>query len=320
MLDTRPLLLDTDFPQVNRAELATLQVNLGYLCNLACTHCHVNAGPRRTELMDRETVDLVLEVLRERRIGTLDLTGGSPEMNPHFRYLVAEARALGVAVMDRCNPTILSEPGYEDIARFLADHAVTVVASMPCYQEENVDKQRGRGAFQRSIAGLRALNDVGYGNPGSGLVLNLMYNPDGFTLPPPQEQLEADYRRELGERHGVRFNQLFALANMPISRFGARLMAKRTFIDYMLLLRESFEPANLEAVMCRRLVSVDYRGHLYDCDFNQMLGLPLKGLGRERPHLRDLLVGDVTGNPVCSGDHCFGCTAGQGSSCGGALS
>src|SRR5690606_36753704 len=266
MLDTKPLLLHTDFPPLRRSRLETLQVNVGYRCNQSCSHCHVNAGPARTEQMDRDTVDLVLAFLRERGIATLDVTGGAPELNPHFRYLVREARALGAEVIDRCNLTVLQEPGQEDLAAFLADQGVTVTASLPCYQEENVDRQRGKGIFERSIAGLRTLNALGYGSA-PGLTLNLVYNPVGPHLPPPQKALEADYKRELGERYGIVFNELFCLTNMPISRFGASLLAKGGYDRYMALLRDNFSEQNLGTVMCRSLLSVDYRGYLYDCDF-----------------------------------------------------
>lgn len=319
MQDTKPLLLETDFPPIQRGKLDTLQVNLGYLCNLSCTHCHVNAGPTRTELMDKTTIDLVLEFLSTNRVTTLDMTGGSPEMNPHFRYLVEEARKLGVTVMDRCNPTILGEPGYEYLPEFFADHEVVVVASMPCYMEQNVDKQRGKGTYQESVDGLVKLNAVGYGRADSGLVLNLVYNPDDPILPPPQQSLQEDYKQSLFDEHGIVFNELFALANMPISRFGARLLAKNQYTDYMTLLRDSFSASNLETVMCRSLISVDYRGYVYDCDFNQMLGMSTLATDQPKTHLQDLLSRDVTGRPIAIGEHCYGCTAGQGSSCGGAL-
>lgn len=320
MQDTRPLLLETDFPPITRDTLNTLQVNLGYLCNLSCTHCHVNAGPNRKELMDRETIDVVLSFLEEHAIKVLDMTGGSPEMNPHFRDLVAGARALGVTVMDRCNPTIIEEPGYEYLPAYYAENEVIIVASLPCYQEQNVDKQRGKGVYRNSINGLKKLNAVGYGKPGTGLVLNLVYNPDEPILPPSQASLEADYKRELWWDHGIVFNELYALANMPISRFGARLLAKGQYVDYMKLLRGSFSAPNLETVMCRNLLSVDYRGYVYDCDFNQMLDLPLLASDKPRPHLQDLMEEGVEGRPIAIGEHCYGCTAGQGSSCGGALS
>ena len=319
MQDTRPLLLETDFPPIQRQQLQTLQVNLGYLCNLSCTHCHVDAGPMRTELMDRATIDTVLEYLSVKGIGTIDLTGGSPEMNPDFRYLVERAADMGVLVMDRCNPTILVEPGYEYLPAFFAEHQVMVVASMPCYSEQNVDKQRGKGVYRDSVEGLQKLNAVGYGQSDSDLTLNLVYNPDEPILPPSQEGLQEDYKRELLADHGIVFNDLYALANMPISRFGARLLAKDTYHDYMTLLRDSFSDENLETVMCRSLISVDYQGYVYDCDFNQMLELPLLVSDKPKTHLQALLNTDLEGLPITIGEHCYGCTAGQGSSCGGAL-
>ncbi len=309
----------TTFPRIARRRVDTLQVNLGYKCNQSCLHCHVNAGPTRTEMMDRATIDQVLAYLAAHQVGTLDLTGGAPELNADFRYLVVAARALGVKVIDRCNLTILSEPGQDDLARFLAAHQVEVVASLPCYTEELVDRQRGKGVYERSIAGILALNALGYAEPGTGLVLNLVYNPQGPNLPPAQEALEADYKRILGETFGIRFNQLYTLANMPIQRFGSMLISKGMFNEYMELLRSAHREQNLEDVMCRSLVSVDYQGYLYDCDFNQMLGLPLKVAGRPRSHLRDALTVDLDGNAIVVREHCYGCTAGQGSSCGGAL-
>jgi radical SAM/Cys-rich protein len=317
---TLPRLQNGDFPAIRRHALETLQVNLGYRCNQACLHCHVNAGPTRKELMDRETVETVLAFLRASAIKTLDITGGAPELNPHFRLLVREARALGVTVMDRCNLTILEEPGQEDLADFLAEHGVAIVASLPCYLEENVDGQRGDGVYRRSIDGLRRLNALGYGREGSGLTLDLVYNPTGAYLPPPQAELEADYKRELAARHGVHFTRLLTLTNLPIQRFGSTLISKGQFDEYMELLRSAHQDANLEAVMCRSLISVDWQGFVYDCDFNQMLGLPLALDGTLRPHLRELIGRDLEGNPIAVADHCYGCTAGQGSSCGGALS
>ncbi|MBI1891422.1 MAG: arsenosugar biosynthesis radical SAM protein ArsS [Burkholderiales bacterium] len=316
---TYPLLRSTDFPEIRRKALDTLQVNLGYKCNQTCQHCHVNAGPTRKEMMDEETIDLVLQVLKTRRLTTLDLTGGAPEMNPHFRHLVREACTLGVRVIDRCNLTILSEPGYEGLAAFLANHQVEITASLPCYAEGNVDRQRGDGVFKRSIEALRLLNAAGYGQPNSGLELSLVYNPQGPSLPPDQQKLETDYKRELADRFGIVFNRLYVLANMPIQRFGSMLISKGQFADYMRLLKHNFSAANLDAVMCRTLISVDWQGYLYDCDFNQMLHLPSKLRGIARPHLRDLIGAEVEGRPIVVADHCYGCTAGQGSSCGGAL-
>jgi len=319
---TLPLLRVTDFPPIRRRAIESLQVNLGYTCNQTCVHCHVNAGPNRTEQMDRATIDLVLEVMRARSIRTLDLTGGAPELNVHFRSLVSAARALRAEVIDRCNLTILEEPGQETLAEFLAAEGVHVVASLPCYSQDNVDKQRGAGVFDKSIRGLQKLNALGYGGPESELVLDLVYNPQGAVLPPPQIKLESDYKQLLGENFGIRFNRLLTITNQPISRFGSTLISKGVFREYMALLRSAHHDDNLEGVMCRNLISVDYQGHLYDCDFNQMLHLPL-GLAQPRvtgarPHLRDLLDGPLP-RRIATAEHCYGCTAGQGSSCGGAL-
>jgi radical SAM/Cys-rich protein len=311
-----PLPVASTFPPLRRGAFTTLQVNLGYRCNQACSHCHVDAGPHRSESMEAATLALIVPVLAARRLGCLDLTGGAPELHPGFRDLVRQARALGVEVIDRCNLTILSEPGQEGLAAFLAGEGVRVVASLPCYLPDNVDRQRGGGVFARSIAGLQALNRLGYGQPGSPLQLDLVFNPLGPVLPPPQEQLEADYRRVLGRDHGVVFHRLLALANMPIQRFAHSLRASGDHDTYLALLRQQHRPANLPQVMCRSLISVDWQGRLYDCDFNQQLGWSLEGL----PHLRDLLDADPGAAPVRVGDHCFGCTAGAGSSCGGALS
>ncbi|HMB39659.1 MAG TPA: arsenosugar biosynthesis radical SAM (seleno)protein ArsS [Wenzhouxiangellaceae bacterium] len=319
MRDSWSLLKQSDFPAIRRRSLDTLQMNLGYLCNIACTHCHVNAGPNRTELMDRATMAQALAVIDRFSIGTLDVTGGSPEMNPEFRWLVSEARARGVHVIDRLNPTIMEEPGYDWVAPFLAEHRVEAVASLPCYSKENVDAQRGNGVFEASIRALKTLNEHGYGQPDSGRMLNLVYNPVGPSLPPSQETLTADYRRLLADEFGIVFNKLYTLTNMPIQRFGAVLLAKGQFDDYMALLKNSYRRENLNDVMCRDLVSVDYRGYIYDCDFNQMLGLPLGG-AEEHTHLADLLELEDVPRGIAVADHCYGCTAGQGSSCGGALS
>jgi len=318
MRDTLPLLDAIPFPAIARGRLGTLQVNLGYRCNQSCVHCHVNAGPNRTEEMTGDIVDLVLTVIERRAVATLDVTGGAPELNPHFRRLVRGARSHGVHVMDRCNLTILSEPGQEDLADFLAAEQVEIIASMPCYLADNVERQRGKGVFDGSIRGLKRLNALGYGRD-ENLVLNLVYNPQGPSLPPPQAALEADYKRILGETHGVVFDNLFVLANMPIQRFGSMLVSKGEFDGYLQLLQHAHLDANLDGVMCRGMISVDWQGYLYDCDFNQMLDLPLARGGKARAHLTDLLADDLDGNPVRVAGHCFGCTAGQGSSCGGAL-
>jgi radical SAM/Cys-rich protein len=318
MRDTFPLLLQTDFPPLTRGKLDTLQANLGYRCNQACLHCHVAASPKRTEEMSWETMIQLLEFARRQQIKTLDLTGGAPEMNPYFRDLVRAARALGMRVIDRCNLTILVEPDYEDLAQFLAEQQVEVVASLPCYLEENVDKQRGDGVFQASLQGLHQLNALGYGLPESGRVLNLVYNPGGPSLPPSQQALELAYKEQLAIRYGIVFNQLFALTNMPIQRFGSQLLSQHQFVDYMQLLKDAYQPANLPGVMCRSLISVGWQGEVFDCDFNQMLGLPL-GAFATPTLLKDLLDQDLNQRPIRVADHCYGCTAGQGSSCGGAV-
>ena len=318
---TLPLLDASDFPAIRRRRLETLQVNMGYRCNQSCLHCHVNAGPTRTEMMSADTVEEVLSYLRAKSIQTLDITGGAPEVNANFRPMVVAARRLGVHVIDRCNLTVLDEPGQEDLAEFFAAQQVEIVASLPCYTEELVDRQRGAGVYEKSIRAILQLNGLGYARADSGLVLNLVYNPQGPALPPGQQELEADYRRVLGETFGIRFNRLYTLTNMPIARFGSTLVSRGQFKDYMKLLRDSYRAENIDAVMCRSLLSVDWQGHVYDCDFNQMLGLPLRLAGQARPRLRlqDLLPRELEGASIVVKDHCFGCTAGQGSSCGGAL-
>ena len=303
------------FPALRRGPLTTLQVNLGYRCNQACRHCHVDAGPNRLESMDDELLDTIPAVLRARRIHCLDLTGGAPELHPGFRRLAEAARRMEVEVIDRCNLTILSEPGQEDLAAFLADQGVTVVASLPCYLEANVDRQRGSGVFERSIAGLQQLNALGYGQPNSPLTLHLVFNPQGAVLPPAQNQLEEAYRVALQRDHGVVFHRLLALANMPIQRFAESLRSRGELEAYQALLRSAHREANLPHVMCRSLISVDWQGELHDCDFNQQLNL---GLPRRR-RLADLLAWDPENESITVADHCFGCTAGSGSSCGGSL-
>ncbi len=316
---TLPLMEASDFPAIRRRRTETLQVNLGYKCNQSCLHCHVNAGPTRTELMSQETILEVIACLQSAGIKTLDVTGGAPELNPHFRNLVTAARNLGVRVIDRCNLTILFEPGQETLAQFLADSEVEITASLPCYLEDNVDRQRGKGVFGTSIRALQLLNSLGYGQPGSALKLNLVYNPQGPVLPPEQQQLQRDYQERLRDSYGIVFNELYVITNMPIQRFGSTLISKGQFEPYMNLLKNAYQTANLESVMCRSLLSVDWQGHVYDCDFNQMLELPLAWKNRRRPHLRDLIGADIEHNPIVVKDHCYGCTAGQGSSCGGAL-
>ena len=319
MHNTLPLLEQIPFPAIRRGRLDTLQINVGYRCNQSCVHCHVGASPHRTEEMSGAVADMVLEFIERKRIATLDITGGAPELNAHFRRLVITARDRGVRVMDRCNLTIFEVEGQESLPEFLAGQQVEIVASMPCYLEDNVDRQRGKGVFDASIRGLQRLNALGYGRDDTGLVLNLVYNPQGPSLPPAQDKLEADYKRILDEKYGIAFNRLYVLANMPIQRFGSMLISKGEFDCYLGLLRHAHLDANLDGVMCRNLISVDWRGLVYDCDFNQMLDLPLTRGANQRVHLSELLDDDIVGNPIRVAGHCFGCTAGQGSSCGGAL-
>jgi len=319
MLASFSLLQSKEFPSLARDNLQTLQVSLGYRCNQSCQHCHVAASPHRTEEMSIETIEAVLAFLENSEINTLDLTGGAPELNPHFRHLVTQARHRGVRVIDRCNLTILEEETQVGLAEFLATQQVEITASLPCYLEENVDGQRGKGVFKSSIQGIKRLNALGYGQEGSGLLLNLVYNPTGPFLPPAQQQLESDYKRELASRYGVIFNELFTLTNLPIQRFGSMLRSSGQWDGYLQLLKGAFQPQNLQHVMCRSLISVDWQGWIYDCDFNQMLVLPLQIADRPRIHIGKLAEFSLSGNPIAVADHCFGCTAGQGSSCGGAL-
>lgn len=322
---TLPLLRATKFPDLNRDQLITLQINLGYRCNQSCVHCHVNAGPTRTEMMDSETLALIPGVLTARNITTLDLTGGAPELHEGFRLLVRKTRALGVRVIDRCNLTILYEPGQDDLATFLAGQQVEITASLPFYSIADVDKQRGEGVFDKSILALQKLNLLGYGCKDTGLILNLVYNPQGPSLPPDQTKLQSVYKKELYENFGILFNELFTITNMPIQRFGSTLISKGQFNDYMQLLKDNFTEINYSNVMCRNLISVDWKGYLYDCDFNQQLGLELGVSGQStkklqrKPHLRDLLNEDPFGRAIRVADHCYGCTAAQGSSCSGTL-
>lgn len=304
-----------------RGPVTTLQVNVGKLCNMACHHCHVEAGPKRTEIMSREVAARVVDVLAANPgVDLVDLTGGAPELNPSFRWLVAEVRRLGRRLIDRCNLTVLFEPGMEELAGFLADHQVEVVASLPCYQRENVEKQRGKGAFGKSVEALRLLNGLGYGRPGSGLVLDLVYNPVGPSLPPAQASLEGAYRRELGELFGIEFSRLLTIANMPIKRFAHLLERTGQQEAYMSLLVNHFNAATVPGLMCRSLMSVGWDGRLYDCDFNQMLEIPLGAdTGRPRTVWTLNSLDALEGARVATADHCYGCTAGAGSSCGGAL-
>lgn len=300
-----------------RRQAKTLQVNVGKLCNQACHHCHVEAGPERAEIMPRHVAERVIGLLvRSPQIETVDITGGAPELNPNFRFLVTQAWRLGRHLIDRCNLTVLFQPKQQDLAEFCAKHSVEIVASLPCYTAANVDRQRGLGVFDKSIRALQLLNSLGYGRPGSGLTINLVYNPLGAFLPPAQEQLEVDYRNQLREHFGVEFNQLFTITNMPIKRFAEWLVREGKHESYMDLLANHFNPATVEGLMCRSLVSVGWDGRVYDCDFNQMLEIGLAGT-RTIWDLHSL--DELAGRRIATGNHCFGCTAGTGSSCGGTL-
>lgn len=319
MHDPRPLLSDNDFPAIYRQPLKTLQLNLGYLCNLSCQHCHVSAGPKRSELMSRKTIDQVLTFTASAGIRLLDLTGGAPEMHPDFRQLVRAARERNIQVIDRCNLTILEAAGYTDMADFLAEQRVQIIASLPCYLEDNVDKQRGKGVFRDSLAALRRLNALGYGQPHSGLELNLVYNPQDAVLPPDQQHLQQVYQQRLKQDYGIVFNHLYTLTNMPIQRFGRWLISQGRFKTYLNLLKDNFHAGNLEHLMCRNTLSVDWQGYLYDCDFNQMLDMPLGASPLGKLHISELTAQQLSHAPIATAAHCYGCTAGQGSSCGGAL-
>ena len=297
--------------------IRVLQINVGKLCNQTCRHCHVDAGPDRREIMPREIAEAVMDLLRRTDIPTLDITGGAPEMNPSFRWMVQEAHKLGRQVIDRCNLTILVTAGFEDLPMFLAEQQVEIVASLPCYLPENVDAQRGQFVFRRSIEALKRLNELGYGQPDSPLTLTLVFNPLGPSLPPNQTTLEEAYRRELRARYGIEFSRLFTITNMPINRFLNDLRESNLFESYMRTLVDAFNPAALKGVMCRTTLSVDWQGNLYDCDFNQMLALPV--VSQAPRHIRDFNELLLSHRPIVTGFHCYGCTAGAGSSCQGSL-
>lgn len=300
---------------LRRAPMQELQVNVGRLCNQACNHCHVDAGPKRTEIMTWETMTKILAWIEHSPVRKVDITGGAPEVNPNFRRFVDALLTLGCTITSRCNLTVLFEPGQEDLAYWYAHRHVRLVCSMPCYTKENVDAQRGQGVFDKSIAALKQLNTVGYGREPS-LALDLIYNPGGAFLPGAQAQLEADYKKQLGDNYGIQFDRLLTLANLPINRFRHWLEREGKLDDYQQLLHDNFNAATVPGLMCRHLVSVDWLGKVYDCDFNQMLDLPLAGKAR---YLWDIDAGSLPGKPIAVGAHCFGCTAGSGSSCGGAL-
>ena len=308
--------LEKESLEVTRTPLEVIQVNVGKLCNQACHHCHVEASPKRTEIMERKTVDRLLELISKSQAHTVDITGGAPEMNPHFKDFVAQIRQMDKDVIDRCNLTIFYEKGYEEIPEFLRDHQIQVVASLPCYSMENVDKQRGKGVFDQSIRALQKLNELGYGKNDEKLKLSLVYNPVGNHLPPDQQKLEADFKRELKKHFGIEFDHLYTITNMPIKRYLEQLKRFDQLEDYMQLLLDNFNAKAALEVMCRNQLSVSWDGKLYDCDFNQMLEIPISGKPTTIWEVEDL---DALNGPIAFDDHCFGCTAGSGSSCGGAL-
>ena len=311
-----PLIKDTDFPQITRLSLKTLQVNLGYKCNQNCLHCHVNASPKRTEMMNKDTIDDVINFSYENNVGTVDLTGGAPEMNKYFEYMIKKLREKNIHVIDRCNLTILEERGMSRMVDFLAEQEVEIVASLPCYKDKNVDTQRGKGVFTKSIKALQRLNKKGYGL-NRKLMLNLVYNPQGAELPPKQSELELEYKTYLLENYNISFNNLFTITNMPINRFGSTLVSKKMFHSYMDLLKSTFSMVAKENVMCRNLLSIDYEGYVYDCDFNQMLGIDISN---NKTHITDVKKDELVNKIIATGNHCYGCTAGSGSSCGGVIS
>jgi len=315
--DFDSVLRDHGFADLRRFEVTTLQINVGKLCNQACHHCHVEAGPKRTEIMPAEVAERILDLLAaSSSIQTVGITGGAPELNSNFKRLVLVARALGRHVIDRCNLTVFFEPGCEDVPEFLAPNRVEITASLPCYTAENVDKQRGKGVFDKSIRALQLLNDLGYGKPDSELALNLVYNPLGAFLPPDEQKLEADYKKQLLDRFGIEFNRLFTITNMPIKRFAEFLVSNGQLETYMSLLVNHFNRATVNRLMCRSLVSVGWDGKLYDCDFNQMLDLETPG-GKTIWDIDSFSA--LASQKIATGGHCFGCTAGAGSSCGGSL-
>ena len=308
-----PLIKNTNFPSIRRSCLKTIQVNLGYKCNQSCLHCHVNAGPKRREMMDKKTIDNVIDFAINNNIETVDLTGGAPEINKYFKYMVKQLRQHDIRIIDRCNLTILNEDGMEDLPSFFVKHKIEIIASLPCYIKKNVDRQRGKGVFDESIKILRLLNDIGYGMK-KDLILNLVYNPQGPVLPPSQSKLEKEYKSYLRESFDIEFNNLFTITNMPINRFGSTLVSQDKFNSYMKLLKSSFSEKAKENVMCKELISIDYNGNVFDCDFNQMLKMNLSG---KETHITKITKKYLHNREISTGDHCYGCTAGSGSSCGG---
>ena len=306
------------FPLIKKSEVHTLQVNLGYKCNQACHHCHVDASPARKEMMDIRNINLIPKVLDAYKIGILDLTGGAPEMHPSFKELILESKKLGVSIIDRCNLTILTEDGYEDMAMFLANNNIKIVASLPCYLEDNVDSQRGKGVFEKSIFAIKQLNRLGYGKKGTNLILDLVFNPLGPQLPPAQKSLEESFHKELNSRYGISFNKLIVITNMPIKRFADYLNSCNKLEEYNELLKDNYNKLTLDSLMCLNTISVNWQGSLFDCDFNQQLEMPNNFLPSTLENLLDKKI-SINGKSVITGSHCFGCTAGNGSSCGGAL-
>lgn len=316
MHEIYPLIRKTNFPDIYRGRLNTLQINLGYKCNQACLHCHVNASPKRKEMMDLKTIEQIVSFIKKFNIKVIDLTGGAPELNPHFQFLIKKSRKLNCHVIDRSNLTVLLELKKTNIINFLTKNNVEIIASLPCYEKENVDNQRGEGVFKKSIEVLKELNKNGYGIA-DNLKLNLVYNPQGAELPPNQSDLEKLYKNKLKEKYAIRFHNLFVLTNMPIARFGSTLLSKGSFSQYMNLLKKSFSAKALKHVMCKTIMSVDYQGYVYDCDFNQMLGIGL--MDEKKKHISEINVNQLTESKINTADHCYGCTAGSGSSCGGSL-
>jgi radical SAM/Cys-rich protein len=312
--------LDSHGLQLRRAQARVLQINVGKRCNLTCVHCHVNAGPNRKEIMRRETIDRILAWQANARLSIVDVTGGAPEMIPDFRYFISRLREIDsdATIIDRCNLTILLQPGFEGLAEFLAHQRVEIVASMPCYSPENVNAQRGEGVFDASITALQRLNALGYGIE-PGLPLHLVFNPNGAKLPPPQAELEAEYKRELRAHFGIEFNRLYTITNLPVSRFASWLRHSGKYEEYLDLLIEAFNPTTIEGLMCRDTINVSWLGEVFDCDFNQMLKLRMGGAHRPPRFLWDIEPRSLEGGLIATGDHCFGCTAGAGSSCGGAI-
>jgi radical SAM/Cys-rich protein len=309
-----PLIKDTDFPRIRRSSLKTIQVNLGYKCNQSCIHCHVNAGPKRKEMMEKKTIDNVVDFAINNNIQTVDLTGGAPEINKHFRYMVEKLKQHDIHIIDRCNLTILNKNSMKTLPDFFVKHKIEIIASLPCYIKKNVDSQRGKGVFEESISILRQLNNLGYGT-NKDLILNLVYNPQGPVLPPSQDKLENDYKSYLRNSFDIEFNNLFTITNMPINRFGSVLVSQNKFNSYMKLLKSSFSEKAKENVMCKQLISIDYNGNVFDCDFNQMLKM---NLSYKKTHITEISRKFLKNKIISTADHCYGCTAGSGSSCGGA--